>query len=52
MARYPRSLGFQLLGVWLIATALLQFGGSAIPGLGFLVALLGFAAGVLILIGR
>jgi hypothetical protein len=51
--RPNRNWGLTLLGVWLIATALLYF----IPGLTFprsadLLAILALAAGVLILLGR
>ncbi len=45
------SLGFKLLGVWLILYALMAVT-SAIPGFVFLLAIVAFAAGVLILIGR
>jgi hypothetical protein len=50
--RVTRQLGFQLLGVWLIAHALFSITTFAIPGLVFLLAILAFAAGLLILIGR
>ena len=47
-----RNLGFQLLGVWLIAHALFSITTFALPGIVFLLALLALAAGLLILIGR
>jgi cytochrome b subunit of formate dehydrogenase len=47
-----RNLGMQLLGVWLIAHAVLGLGTFAVPGLHLLMAGLAFAAGLLILIGR
>ena len=50
--RATRNLGFQRLGVWLIAHALFTLTTFAIPGLALLLAVLAFAAGLLILIGR
>jgi hypothetical protein len=50
--RANRNLGFQLLGVWLIAHALFSITTFAVPGIVFLLALLALAAGLLILIGR
>ena len=50
--RATRSLGFQLLGIWLIAHALFSITSFAVPGMVFLLALVAFAAGLLILIGR
>jgi hypothetical protein len=50
--RPNRNLGFQLLGVWLIAHALFSITTFALPGIVFLLALLALAAGLLILIGR
>lgn len=47
----PRNLGIKLLAIWLIVGGLIQFMG-AMPPLGFLMGLLGIAAGVLILMGR
>jgi hypothetical protein len=52
IVRPNRNLGFQLLGVWLIAHALFSITTFAIPGLVFLLAILAFAAGLLILVGR
>jgi hypothetical protein len=46
-----RSLGFKLLGVWLIVSGLVQFTG-AFYGVGLLLGLLAFTAGLLILVGR
>jgi len=50
--RPTRQLGFQLLGVWLIAGAVIQLAGVGLAGLGFLLPPLAFVAGLLILIGR
>ena len=50
--RASRNLGFQLLGVWLIAHALFSITTYAVPGIVFLLALLALAAGLLILLGR
>jgi hypothetical protein len=50
--RASRNLGFQLLGIWLIVHALFSITTYAIPGTVLLLALLAFAAGLLILIGR
>jgi hypothetical protein len=49
--RANANLGFKLLGVWLILYALMAVT-SAIPGFVFLLAVVAFAAGVLILAGR
>ena len=49
--RANRQLGFKLLGVWLIAHAVFSVTGFAIPGTVLLLAVLAFAAGLLILIG-
>lgn len=50
--RATRALGLRLLGVWLIAYAVFSATSFAVPGMVFLLALLAFAAGLLILIGR
>ena len=50
--RTSRSLGFTLLGVWLIAHALFSITTYSIPGTALLLAVLAFAAGLLILLGR
>jgi hypothetical protein len=47
-----RHLGFQLLGVWLILSAILQSTGVLFAGLGLIMPLIAFVAGVLILIGK
>jgi hypothetical protein len=53
MAFQPtRQLGFQILGVWLILGAVIQLSGMALAGLGFVLPILAFVAGLLILIGR
>ena len=51
MASATRGLGIKLLGVWLIVSGLVQFTG-AFYGVGLLLGLLAFAAGLLILLGR
>jgi len=50
--RIPKSLGMILLGIWLIVINLLQVLSISIPHIGVVMAILGLAAGVLILIGR
>jgi hypothetical protein len=50
--RIPKSLGMILLGIWLVVINLLQVLSISIPHIGVVMALLGLAAGVLILIGR
>jgi len=51
--RPTRTLGFQLLGVWLVVNGIVGLGpGLAIPGVGFVAAVLAIAAGLLILLGR
>jgi hypothetical protein len=47
-----RTLGFQLLGVWLVAQGIISLVPILLPGLGVLMSLLALAAGLLILIGR
>jgi len=47
-----RQLGFQLLGVWLVAMGLFSLMPLAVPMIGWLLAVLAVAAGLLILIGR
>ena len=50
--KLTKNLGMLLLGIWLIATGVLQVVSIAIQGIGALLALLAIAAGVLILLGR
>ena len=50
--RPTRTLGFQLLGVWLIAQGILSLVPILLPGIGVLMSLLALVAGLLILIGR
>ena len=50
--KLTRSLGFQLLAVWLIAGALIQLLPGVLGGLGLLLPPLELVAGLLILIGR
>ena len=47
-----RNLGFILLGVWLIAGAVLQLVPGILGGLGLFLPPLELAAGLLILLGR
>jgi hypothetical protein len=47
-----RNLGFKLLGVWLVLTCLAPFVVITLPGASVLTAILGIAAGLLILVGR
>ena len=50
--RIPKSLGMILLGIWLVVINLLQVLSISIAHIGVVMALLGLAAGVLILMGR
>jgi len=50
--KVSRTLGLQVLAVWLIAAAVLQLVPGALGGLGLLLPPLQLLAGVLILIGR
>jgi hypothetical protein len=50
--RWRSNLGTILLGIWLILTGLLPLTGFTFNGLGVLMALLGIAAGVLLLLRR
>lgn len=47
-----RNLGMKLLGVWLILTSLSPFVVITVSGFATLVALIGMAAGIAILLGR
>ncbi len=47
-----RNLGFQLLGIWLIAQGVMGLAPILLPGLGIVVSLLALISGLLILIGR
>lgn len=47
-----RTLGFQLLGIWLIAQGIMGLAPILLPGLGVVVSLLALISGLLILIGR
>jgi hypothetical protein len=51
MARLSRNAGFQVLGIWLIAAALIQFI-PGLVGLGIILTALQLVAGLLILLGR
>ncbi len=50
--RLSRTLGFQLLAVWLILTGLIQLLNFNFTGLSIIMAILAIAAGVLILLDR
>ena len=50
--KLTRNLGLQVLGVWLIAAALIQLVPGVLGGLGLLLPPLMLLAGLLILIGR
>jgi hypothetical protein len=50
--KLPKSLGMILLGIWLVVINLLQVLSISVAHIGVVMALLGLAAGVLILIGR
>jgi hypothetical protein len=50
--RFNRNLGFQLLGVWLIAAAIIQMVPGILGPIGLLLPPLALIAGLLILIGR
>ena len=47
-----RTLGFQLLGVWLVVQGIIGLVPILLPGLGVLMALLALVSGLLILLGR
>lgn len=47
-----KKLGMILLGIWLIASGLLQIISIAIPGIGIILAILAIAAGLLLLFGK
>ena len=47
-----RNLGFLLLGIWLVAGALIQLAPGLLGGLGLFLPPLELAAGLLILAGR
>ena len=50
--KLTKNLGMLLLGIWLIATGLLQVVAIHVPAIGPILALLAIAAGILILVGR
>jgi hypothetical protein len=50
--KLSRNLGFVLLGVWLIAGAMIQLVPGILGGLGLFLPPLAFVAGLLILVGR
>jgi len=49
--KFTKNIGMLLLGIWLILSGLAAFV-PAIAGLGLVLAILGIAAGVFILLGR
>jgi hypothetical protein len=50
--RPTRSLGFQLLGIWLVAQGIISLVPILLPGLGVVMSLLALVSGLLILMGR
>jgi hypothetical protein len=50
--RPTRTLGFQLLGIWLVVQGIISLVPILLPGLGVVMALLALASGLLILMGR
>ena len=50
--RTTKNLGFLLMGIWLIATGLLQVVSIQIPYTGVILALLAIVSGVLIVLGK
>jgi len=50
--RPTRSLGIQLLGIWLVAQGIIGLVPILLPGLGVVMSLLALVSGLLILIGR
>jgi hypothetical protein len=47
-----RTLGFQLLGIWLVVQGVMGLAPILLPGLGIVVSVLALISGLLILIGR
>src|SRR5207249_2183432 len=47
-----RTLGFQLLGIWLVAQGIIGLVPILLPGLGIVMSVVALVAGLLILIGR
>jgi hypothetical protein len=47
-----RTLGFQLLGVWLVAQGVIGLVPILLPGLGVVMSLLALVSGLLLLMGR
>ena len=47
-----RTLGFQLLGIWLVAQGAIGLVPILLPGLGIVMSVVALLAGLLILIGR
>jgi hypothetical protein len=50
--RPTRSLGFQILGVWLVAQGVMGLVPILLPGLGVVMAVLALVSGLLILVAR
>jgi hypothetical protein len=50
--RLPKRLGMILLGIWLVATGLLQVVNISIPGINVIMAILAIAAGIVVLFGK
>lgn len=50
--RPTRSLGSQLLGIWLVAQGIISLVPILLPGLGVVMSLLALAAGLVLLLAR
>lgn len=50
--RMTRDIGFILLSIWLILWSLFSLLGASFPGSGILLAILGIAAGIFLLMAR
>lgn len=50
--RPTRSLGLQLLGIWLVAQGIISLVPILLPGLGVVMSLLALAAGLVLLLAR
>ena len=47
-----RSLGFRLLGIWLVVQGIIGLVPILLPGLGVVISLLALAAGLVLLLAR
>ncbi len=50
--KLTKNLGMNLLGIWLIATGLLQVIDITIPYIGIIMAIFAIATGLLLLLGK